>query len=772
MEKSNVWNDTQKVIEFYRKLSFFIFKYWFFIVILFLSNILIISWYFDWKHIVNANILENQENVWELESEIWYKKSQNSLIWNSIINLKDYEYNWLNVDILKWRIFLSWNLIYSENNLLTYSWLVFPINTIIDNWTKLNLSLSWWDYNIDDLKEYMKIIVNKNSWIIFNWTPNLLKDVWFDKLEDKFWLWCIYWILNNNICEVNINRFLNDFYKYDISNYYDEILKIVERLDYLWYNDQICDWFMKYIYYSNNINEKFKNIFMWCSNNYWQILDNLISFNEISNLFKNNVFTSKIYSDKKFNNFKLISYQNYIYNDLMKNKYNPMLVSEYINFLKENIKNNWLDKVYFDISYFFNKSILKPKLDNILWSSTQIDTKEMIKLIESISKLNSESFEYWDWLESKVSNKSLITALKWISKNIVTTNFSTKSLKDFFVKYVENFSFFKIKWNIKEISKDEIVIDEWEFTFIKYSDWKNITYNIKAKDLLFFLDWIWTFYIKDLKFQSNPELQSIIDKKLKPLRDNWKWLSLNGFKDYLDQFVWISSIEYDLCSRVGVEINNAVKLIWTWSANVISCNDSLIRINSNDIDYKLWFKAWKLSFILIWDKSLEKKISEQFKNKLVIRENIPSLIAEIIKVKIDKDNYENVSDFAPITNLFKKYFWVDVKNISKDWKIYNVWIDLEWINFEIWLDAENDYNINSIYILPYDQSWKSSKKIKVSNFSLKLNNDYISQITFFKQNTLKFIYEADKTSLLEYFKEMNLTQDQIIKKLEQIEDWI
>ncbi|OQY40189.1 MAG: hypothetical protein B6229_02350 [Spirochaetaceae bacterium 4572_7] len=90
------------------------------------------------------------------------------------------------------------------------------------------------------------------------------------------------------------------------------------------------------------------------------------------------------------NNYKLISYQQIIYNDIHQNIVNNIRFETYINYLQELLKkDNKIDNFYIDLSYWLNNNYLITILNKLKYKVSDKKKLEIDGIINNLNKLNN-----------------------------------------------------------------------------------------------------------------------------------------------------------------------------------------------------------------------------------------------------------------------------------------------------------------------------------------------------------------------------------------------
>ena len=91
---------------------------------------------------------------------------------------------------------------------------------------------------------------------------------------------------------------------------------------------------------------------------------------EIQTTLDNQSFDKISYKDEILNAYKLLSYQQQIYQDFLINKADTYKISTYLDFVRELMKKDAIDPFYKDEIYRYNNKYLSLALEKISYPST------------------------------------------------------------------------------------------------------------------------------------------------------------------------------------------------------------------------------------------------------------------------------------------------------------------------------------------------------------------------------------------------------------------
>jgi len=91
---------------------------------------------------------------------------------------------------------------------------------------------------------------------------------------------------------------------------------------------------------------------------------------EIQTSLDNQSFDKISYKDEILNIYKLLSYQQQIYQDFLINKADTYKISTYLDFVREVLKKNTINPFYKDEIYRYNNKYLSLALEKIAYQSS------------------------------------------------------------------------------------------------------------------------------------------------------------------------------------------------------------------------------------------------------------------------------------------------------------------------------------------------------------------------------------------------------------------
>lgn len=134
---------------------------------------------------------------------------------------------------------------------------------------------------------------------------------------------------------------------------------------------------------------------------------------EIQSDLDNQAFNQTTYKDDTLNTYKLLSYQQQIYQDFLVNKADAYKISMYLDFVRELLRKDVIAPFYKDVIYRYNNKYLATALENITYQSSvftqNLGSSRIASLISSIKTINEgEPMLGFSGLNNEIQNQSLI----------------------------------------------------------------------------------------------------------------------------------------------------------------------------------------------------------------------------------------------------------------------------------------------------------------------------------------------------------------------------
>lgn len=723
-EKNNIkiwfWKEQKKIKNNYLKIYKIVFKFT-------LPILLIISSFFISKQILNSYYLNN--------ISIFPDKDINQIQKDKLINdfenqmKQNIDDNNIQIEIIQWNLYTKWDFIYSKNNLIYYKWFISPQNLVIQKTIPLN-DITYFnkeDYEIKNLEIFIEnMIFNKKNEIKVKIDKN--KQLFLNEnINRTFNLSCLFENrFTEKTCNYYLNNFLKYFFVYDISSDIEglkQINKIILESDK---QKQFCEGIKKYIIYSSDNNSDLKEIISDCGekrNEYNKIID----FIEIQKELEENYVSDKIYSYKDLNTYKLLSYQQILYEDISLNKIDYIKLNNYLSFLKTLLKENHLEQIYKDEIYWFNNYFLLSKLQ-------KVNKQDLSKITKDIYIINKWDPVFWlIGLSDQIKNQDLKNYLNKedthnSSSDLSWSDLSWNRLIDTLAKNLDNISYFSI--TEKNIIDNENISLEWYFSIKDKLIKTEIILKKEQNSLI----------VSSLNLENYNTLTKVVSNLIKT---NWWWI--NKIYQYI-----VDNIDTYWKEDETKTITNIWICDILWSKidkrEIIDCWNNKILIERLWINYNFTLTNNQITNIEVSNKEINNDINK-YLQKVSKETNILDIIQYVINYKIEKESSDEWNQNIVIsTEIFKKYIWIDpVAVVESKWSIF-----IDFKIKEIWFVWEFDMKTNTIKALYFKDIISDWKPLDIKNFSLSLDDKNKTIINQFVIDPINYIKTIDSFGYINY----------------------
>lgn len=605
-----------------------------------------------------------------------------------------------------------------------------------------------WDYEISDLENFAKNILFTNTNQIKTKKRIPISLPIEESISKTFYLECTNNIkFFNKTCDHYIKNFIKTFFIYDISKDYDGLKKIFNNIKKTKHKEEFCKSIKKYTLYSNDTNQSLEDIFVSCWSKYYQSFNTLKLFLDIQDQLEKGYIKKSIHQNKELNNYKLISYQQILYNDIHQNTIDIIRFETYINYLQNILKENEkIDQFYIDLTYRFNNNYIINILNKLKYKSSDNKKIEIDKIISNLNKLNNwDQLVWYNGLKTKISNKKLEKQnIFYIDteKEFSTQDDIKKSLQN-----IKKLSFFKI---IKERISWEKIKVSWYFS-IKTNEWYIPIYS---SIILKYIDK--ELIIENIKINKYNELNKTIENLIKI--ENY---TISKLYQYIQENIniFMSPDKISTCEIIENTINEIFEkskdISWL---EILECNSENVSIiknqeidnSKNKIYYKIYMDNFNIKDILISNRYIENEINKSLTNINTNNITIANMVWKIISYNIETKEFvqEGSNNIIITIEDFEKY----LNTIPKDIVEWNNKIILE---FSIqWNNFIGTYNTETKKLWPIsfkyneknnDVEWNKTNKydLKIKNFKLYLKETNQNEINKFLINPINFLKEEN-----------------------------
>lgn len=759
-QKGWITSEKNTTIKNYKVIYYIFFKYW---ILLFVIIISIIIFFMIIKKEKTLSI--NNDNETQKSTLI---NNLNKKI-NEIENIEK-ENTDINIKIKQWLLDTHENMIISYDNLIVFKGFTLPRWTFLyepDSIKNIEYFNSG-NYEIEQLHKF----INKIIFVDYdNITSKKAEDPSFIKLENNsiestFLLSCTNRPrLLNIVCDKYIKNFLEWFYVFKINSDFQWFSKTAKNLvTKKKYKESVCDWLKKYITYSNTAPTEIEDIATLCG---WEYLNEFYliqDFLKVKKELENKEITQTISKYREINEFKLVSYQQILYNNL--EKWIPpywWAYKNYTNYLSNLLnkhKENPINPIYFDITYRYNNLYIIPLLNKVKYQSTSTKKEEIENIIAELEKINNwSSMDWYTWLKNILTNKILEEDVKKIGTNLISQRDDIMSTH---LKRLNSLNYLKIindeiDWNTIKINwYIAIHLKNWEYLPTPF--WS----TLENKN--------WNLVVKEFKLNLYGELVEIND--ILNVILNQKDYSIWEVYDYILNNIWLylsESLNITPCDLIEQNLEN-LNIEWL---KVTYCDEEKINVAKwlwawETIFYQIKMEKFNIQTIKCTNSEIQNYIDNNYTNintnSISISNILPSIIAYNPPKPEDSNTIKwNANTLKAIDDI-KTYLWSVTTDIWEKSGTITAEFSISNIEF-IWT---YDVNTKKLWPLYLKQIWEDGKNVEFNNFEIYLTSSNQYEINKFLVEPVWYLYNLDKDlvskylpDLLKDYLEKNKIQEQI-----------
>lgn len=728
-------NDKTKDTEYhtiknYKIIYSVFFKYWIIILVVIIAALIFF------------NVIKKEKKL-DINSD--YNTQRNSLIeiYNkeeeNIHNIEKNDSN-IKIKIQQWILDVSDDILLSYDNLIFYKWFIIPRWTFLyePESIKDRNYFNSYDYSIDELSNFMKsmVLVDYDEINTKKAEDPVFLSLENNNVEETFFLSCANRPrLFNTICNKYINTFLEWFFVYRINTDFPWTTKTLKNLiTKERYKEAVCKWINNYIKYSNTAPSQLEDIATLC---WWEYLKNFYltqDFIKTKNELENKYITAATSKYQEINEYKLISYQQILYNNL--EKWIPpyeWLYKNYTNYLINLLRkanNQPMDPFYFDATYRFNNLYIIPTLNKVKYQSTSNKREEIESIITDIEKVNNwSSIDWYAWLKSILTNNSLEEKINKIWSNFISTR--------------DDIMYTLLK-NIKALNYIKIINDEINWNNIKINWYLSI--NIKGNSSpIFFWSILenknWNLIIKEISLNWYDELNTILW-----IRINQKDYSIWEMYEYIQDNIWLYLSEDFNSTPCDTIKERLEKLNIKWF-EMLHCDENrinMIKWTSEDkVYYQIKMEQYNIKSIKSTNDEAQEYIDKNFiwidTNSITISNILSSILTYEPQQVITSNTLEWSNNAVVAIDDFKDFLGIVVTDIGEqEWKAA-VEFEINNINFI----GIYDTNSKKLWPLFVEKEWAERDEINFRNFSLYLIPENQNEINRFLIETVQYLKEID-----------------------------
>lgn len=713
-------NQNINIIKNYKKFFSFVFGYFFLLLALVIAG-------FFFKKIFVAPVTTMINNGLTIQ------KVKLIGTFNKLLN-HTVQDNDVQIYILQWPLLIQNNFMISQDNLISYKWFVVPRNLAIA--TTLPIKQASYfdkaDYATWELAQFVNnfvLVSQDNSSLAIKNTQIPLTNT----ILSTFNLSCVAEsTFYAGTCGHFLNIFLDEFFIYQLNTDYTGLLDIFTHIKDDDNRGRFCEGIKKYLLYSNDTNTQLATLFDQCGSGYIDFYKRMGFFVDIQSQLDDKYISPDIYKDPLLNVYKLLSYQQILYQDFKELKIRKNEYTLYLTYVQELIKRKALPQFYLDELYRYNTYYLKPTLLTTRYDRRWSGIKEweIMQVIKSIDTINiGDPLSNSSGLTLLVRNPSLTQAAN------TTTPADILTLQEQISKKIASLSYFTIA---QSTISENMVTAQWSFLV---NDQK-----ISAKIQLSYVND--TFVVKHIELSDYTELSSVlqwlIETRDTSISEFFASLSKN-LPLYANTTPSITDLS-SLCSNIRTLETGLSMQISTCTQDVVVIAKT---IDWSTVTYSFLLQNFLPTNITVSDTTLQKAIESAVKQENYNPKSLADAIQFILSVKALPADVHTWSTNTLLTlDDFQKYLGIDANDIAEKNGVILVDFTLQWVNFI----ANYDIVKHKIIALYFKNIISNGKPLQIQNLTLLLNTTNQSTLDTFANDPLGYIKKIDLTAWKNYTK--------------------
>lgn len=713
--------NTNNIIKNYKKFFSFVFTYFFLLLALVLAG------FFFKRIFINTHVVVTINDAFELQKIKLIGTFEKLL--NHTIQDNDVQ-----VYILQWPLLIQNNFMISQDNLISYKWFIVPRNLAIATTLPIKQA-SYFEranYSTGELAQFVNnfvLITQDNSSLAIKNTQLPLTN----GILSTFNLSCLAEsILYAGTCGHFLDLFLNEFFVYQLNTDYTGLSWIFSNIrdnDDRW---RFCEGMKKYLLYSNDTSTQLATIFEQCGSWYTDFYKRMGFFVDIQSQLDDKYISPDVYKDELLNAYKLLSYQQILYQDFQELKIRKNEYTLYLSYVQELIKRRALPQFYLDELYWYNTYYLKPTLLTTRYDRRWSNIKEweIAQVIKSIDTINmGDTLSNSSGLMLLVSNPALTKT----GEN--STPSEILSLQEQISKKIAAITYFIIA---QSAINGNTITAQWSFLVNNQ--------KISAKIQLSYVND--TFIVKHIELSDYSELSSVL-----------QWL-IETRDSSIGEFFTALSKNLPLYTNITPPVTDVSSLCSTirtletgMEIKVATCTQDIVVIvkemNWVSITYSFLLQNFLPTNITVSDTIIQKAVEDAVKQSNYNPKSLSEAIQFVLSVQPATPIVHTGSTNTLLTlDDFQKYFGINANDIAEKNGVILVDFSIQWVNFIANYDIVK-HKINTLY---FKDIISNGKPLQIQNFTLLLNTANQSTLDTFSNDPLNYIKQTDLTAWKNYTK--------------------
>ena len=743
MEKQNSKKEIESIINFYSLFYKNFFKLLVVIIPFAISTVVVVmadkERSYDYEYESHNALHQEVEDVW-LEERDW------AYFGNNVAVNTDIEISGVDVETLRWFAAKNEGEVHLEEAIAKVDDLYLPDSVVLsEEDIQFIKSFDQNDYSPEELDQIITEIFLDNNELknVQTNNNNLQKfavEEFDGEMKEYFGIWCIFGNRATDVfCKRNIDNFLENFYRYDLTNDISWFEEIFERLVSKGYDERVCKWLKNNLYYWFDVAPELVGFFSSCSSKMWEEYEFLKEYEQLIKEEVNQTYSSNVYSYEWLNYYKLLTMQK----DISNNPDSTTRISRYFSFLERMLDSDKLDWIYKDIVYFYNNQLLEQYLrEEWNMDNFEDDLRTFNSWGWGIGDTRLRDFE---WLENTISNQELIDYQEEEDSDDRPDR-ERDTLEQDFENYISQIEELTVRnWEVDQDQRLGRVEGALNY---------EIMWNERSLRTQIMFEEDWTgFYVKDIRFgvrALNQNVENILGEG-EPDMDDIKERTKAFLRDRQRRR---ESATQTLCDVMEWNLENIS------DSSIEECNEEELEVSREDFVYTFDIEENEIVSAEVPTDNLQSQVDTELEDEGMWWETAVRFVASIVNTQLDLGEDEqdyNVSDVNTINRRFDDFLETNANVVDHiDWGNYEVEFvmedDGEEYDFVGEFDVDDNYRLTNLRLFTEkNDEWEYEEIFEISDYEQNMLSNNEAEFNRFRIDTIDYIEEKDEEAVSNYF---------------------
>jgi hypothetical protein len=190
-------------------------------------------------------------------------------------------------------------------------------------------------------------------------------------------------------CDRAIDTMIKVLPIYDLKKDYIAVQTLASQLKPTSFAVPFCDAIKQYIFFSNDSSESIRSVMITCGSDYEAFYNEFSSFRSIQDQLDKQFINATVTASPLLNAYKLVSTQQFIYNEMNAGKFNEIRLRSYNKYVEELLrKPSSLQSFYFQNINRFNNTYLIPEITRTILKNKTLENKELKSVLDDLKTIN------------------------------------------------------------------------------------------------------------------------------------------------------------------------------------------------------------------------------------------------------------------------------------------------------------------------------------------------------------------------------------------------